>query len=98
MLTGQEIGLLSSLQISVVGMLVVMLELFLLYLFIRCMSFLLQYAKGKKPGYDTVHKVPESQTEEVITDLELCCVVGAVVEECRIPPDQIRFTRIEKIK
>lgn len=98
MLTGQEIGLLSSLQISVVGLLVVMLELFLLYLFIRCLSFFLQYARKRKPENDMINKAPESQTEEVITDLELCCVIGAVIEECRISPEQIRFTRIEKIK
>jgi len=100
MLLGQEIGLLASLQISVIGMLVVMLELFLLYLFVRCLSLLLLYMEGKKPETVTemVHNEEVSRPEDEITDMELCCVMGAVAEESGLSPEQLSFTRIQRIK
>jgi len=94
MLTGQEITLVDSLAIAVIGMAIVMLELGLLAFFIFILSKMLAPFSRKKE----VEKAADQSSSIIYSSLdddEIAAVMAAVCQESGLAPEQINIKSIQ---
>ena len=93
-----SIGIGESLLISLVGMFVVMLELFLLYIFVGFLAKTATSAakKRKKTEHETLSYSVSASSEETVT--EMAAALAAAFAEAGVTPEATQTLIIDAVK
>ena len=96
MLTGQEIGLYETLMISLLGMAIAMVSLFLLMLFIMVFSKILASVQ-KLPEVKQDTKADTTSDTDHVPEEEVAVIAAVLCAETGLKPEQFKISSIKSM-